>query len=601
MMTATKRVLIADNRPDHLQVRQALFQRNNWQVIAATDFDTAKAILDNQWVHLAVIDLRLRNDDEPRDTSGLELARATDPLVPKIIITSWPSYAAARDALGLDDRGQSPAVSFVDKGLGFPHLLKEADNVFAHRVRINLGLSIEVAPGQSLTELLRQIKPYRRLSDTEVEARSGEIQARAAELEDLLRKLFHDADSIRLRDLTPGAGGSGVFQAQSTKHGATGEFVVVKFGQRERVRTEWRRFEHYVQEHTGTNATAMLGRAEETLHFGGARFTLVGKAKGGQPRLFNDFYAQQPVEQVMAALTTLFETTCGQWYRTLRPWTDAEIDAAPEKFEVVYRRDLPDELVEPGTANGLINLRRRRDALACAMERQKSLDDADLATLRNVWLQGPDDWNGVTVRKSVLPSRQTCYELSVPDGAYPVPKLPDPVEFIQKRRTSFPQPAVWAITHGDLHGGNVLVDDENRVWLIDFYKTGWGPALRDFAQMEAAVRLELVETDNMTALVEFEQACTHPRRLDEEMPFNNRFGCADLDKALRIAAHIRWLAMKVTGISNMREYYVCLLYHTLRLGTWEGSSAAARPFRVRQAQALISAGLICKRLDKWRA
>lgn len=592
-MTAPKRILIADNRPDHLQLRQQLFQIRKWEVVPASSPEEARAILEQQWVHLALIDLRLTNDDDPRDVSGLQLAHETDPVVPKIIMTSWPNFETARDALGLDDKGLTPAVSCVDKGRGFPHLLDEAEKVFAHRVRINVDLKIEPPPNQSLAGLLRQIKPYRRLSDDKVKARATEIMARVAELEDLLRKLFYDAESIRLQELTPGAGGSGVLQVQPVKHGAEGEMVVVKFGQRERMRNEWRRFEHYVQEHTGTCMTAMLGKPEETLHYGGARFTLVGKSKGGQPRLFDAFYAQQPLEVVTAALSTLFETTCARWYLTKRHWNDPAIDQAPEKFEALYRPDQPDVWVEDAGTAGAVNLSGRPDALACAMERQKSLDANDLEVLRNAW------GRGVGVTESPSQTGVADHDVAPLDPDRQVPRLPDPIDFIAAHRDQFPGPGVWAITHGDLHGGNILIDDERRVWLIDFYKTGWGPAFRDFAQMEAAVRLEMVETIHMPALAEFELACMAPMRLDEPIAFINRFNCADLEKAAHTTLFIRQLAMKMTGMSEMRAYYVCLLYHSLRLGIWEGSASSVRSFDVRQSHALLSAGLICRRLATW--
>jgi CheY-like chemotaxis protein len=598
-MTTRKRILIADNRPDHLKLRQQLFERGHWHVLTADSVAGAVTSLKEKWVHLALIDLRLTNDEDPRDMTGLRVARETDPVVPKIIMTSWPSYEAARDALGLDDEGISPAEGFVDKGRGFYHLLAEAEKVFAHKVRINLELRIEPAATGSLVHLIRQIKPYRRLTDAEIAARAAEIEERAAELEDLLRKLFFDADSLRLTELIPGAGGSGVIQVQPVKHGAEGEFVVVKFGQRSRMRYEWQRFEHYVQEHTGTCTTAMLGKPEETLHYGAARFSLVGKSKGGQPRLFDAFYASQPLDAVTAALTTLFETTCARWYLTRRRWDDPEIDAQPETFEVLYDDNQPDALAGNGRMTAPVNLRRRPDPLACAMERQKALDGEDLAVIKTAWLERMNGRDGLRVSRAAVTGGKTYYAVTVPDMIRALPWLPDPLEFIASQRNRFPLPSIWAITHGDLHAGNILVDDEHRVWLIDFFKTGWGPGLRDFAQLEAAVRVAMVATDHLAALAEFEMACMQPLRLDEPVMFDNRFGHPDLHKALQVTVHIRRLANRITEVSDMREYYVCMLYHTLRLVTWQGSQRLSGSLAARQSHALVSAGLICHRLETW--
>ena len=42
------------------------------------------------------------------------------------------------------------------------------------------------------------------------------------------------------------------------------------------------------------------------------------------------------------------------------------------------------------------------------------------------------------------------------------------------------------MTHGDLHGDNLLVDKEH-AWAIDFEHTGSGHILRDFAELEVDI------------------------------------------------------------------------------------------------------------------
>ena len=92
-------------------------------------------------------------------------------------------------------------------------------------------------------------------------------------------------------------------------------------------------------------------------------------------------------------------------------------------------------------------------------------------------------------------------ELSVEQR--PALSLPNPFAFAFRQKTSqhgsdfFPPPSLVAITHGDLHGGNVLVRERGGTWLIDFYKTRRGPALRDFAELECDIKFDRVETNSL--------------------------------------------------------------------------------------------------------
>ncbi len=57
-----------------------------------------------------------------------------------------------------------------------------------------------------------------------------------------------------------------------------------------------------------------------------------------------------------------------------------------------------------------------------------------------------------------------------------------------------------AITHGDLHGDNLLVDNQKNVWVIDFERCGEGHILQDFIELEADIFNRLEEhNDNFSA------------------------------------------------------------------------------------------------------
>jgi len=568
-----RKLLIAENVPEQLRPRKELFVREGWEVLTAASPEEARHILDNGWVHLAVVDLRLRDDNDPNDLSGLELVKSTDPAIPKIMWSAFPSYEVATEALGLNANGIPYAVYFVDKARGFSELYEKVEEVFRDKVRINTELEIKSEAGASLRELLGQIEDYRGLPE-------DRLSARAEELEDLLRKLFLQERRLLLKHVTPGAGGSGVVRIQPTLEAGQGEEVIVKFGKRDNMRKEIGNFARYVQPYAGQYATALIGDLRETLHFGGARFSLVGRV-GGEPRSFNAFYRQSSVKAIQQALNFLFESTCGRWYAGKWDWSDPELDRRPWTFDVDRLRD-------------------RKDVLAVCFEEQKNLSTEP----RKQKLR--DALDRIYTAKTLFRSRfrrvdDSTFEVTFGSSAASTTlRLPDPMHFIATQRNRFPPPTYWAITHGDLHSGNILVDEEGHTWLIDFYKTGWGPALRDLAQLEASIRLELIETDNLYALSQFEAACMKARRFDQEIEFSNEFKSPELDKAIKVISYLRKLAMRINQHPDMKEHYIGLLYHTLRLSTWAGSgSRDERSFEARQRHALISAGLICDRLQRW--
>lgn len=494
-------------------------------------------------------------------------------MIPKIIWTAYPSFETARDALELTEEGGPLAARFVDKTDGFPALLDAAEKVFEQKVRINASLDL---PSETeLCDILGQIKAYRKLP-------KSDIAALSEELGDLLRKLFTDAKRLKVESLTPGAGGSGVVRVQPVLSGEVeGEYVVVKFGRRDNIRKEVGNYTRYVQPYAGRFATNLVGEPAETLRLGAARFSFHGHK--GTPRSFNDFYGEAQAQQAQAILSFVFQTACRRWCQGKLDWRGRELDYRPVEFDA-----------------GM--LRERDDALAASFELQKGLSTQQTRLEVRESLSQVFE-GGVVHRSHFRRVDDTQFEVTFSDPPQRAICLPDPLAFAETQRHTFPQPGYWSITHGDLHGGNIMLDeDEHHAWLIDFFKTSWGPALRDFSQIETSIRVELTDADdNLYALSQLEQACLKPRGFDEPIDFDDAYQIdgQEKGKTVRVIEHLRKLAMQVAETEDMKEYYVGLLYHTLKLINWHSSSVPHKAFKVRQRHAVISAGLICDRLQRW--
>lgn len=109
------RVLLVDNSADYRHSLLGLLGLEDYAVEEAGSVTEAKEKLLERGFDLALVDLRLTDDDDDYDFSGLEVARlASEQGVPCIVITAFPSIQATR--LALRSRGVEPlAVDLIPK------------------------------------------------------------------------------------------------------------------------------------------------------------------------------------------------------------------------------------------------------------------------------------------------------------------------------------------------------------------------------------------------------------------------------------------------------------------------------------------------------
>jgi hypothetical protein len=227
-------------------------------------------------------------------------------------------------------------------------------------------------------------------------------------------------------------------------------------------------------------------------------------------------------------------------------------------------------------------------------ERRQSIENVSLFDLYNdVW----GDWYGKNVMG--FPSESLWQDKTL----IKLPGLSNPIEWFKDRIADCPDSSFCmventqkAVTHGDLHGDNLLIDSRKNAWVIDFERTGEGHALQDFIELEADIinRLD-VFTDNplsfyRTCLVLASQ--TQIKGLEE-----NQITDWDprIEKALKTISTLRSLALKCTGIQDARQYTLGLLFNAIFRATINKSER----YRKHQQQALMLAAIFCHRLEHW--
>ena len=154
--------------------------------------------------------------------------------------------------------------------------------------------------------------------------------------------------------------------------------------------------------------------------------------------------------------------------------------------------------------------------------------------------------------------------------------------------SSLPDPAIWlqrnmaravesdtAITHGDLHLNNILLDDARHSWLIDFERSGWGPVLQDFVefQFDALTRPSLMDLprNGLSLLTDIFVAIAAPQAPRDLvlLPSSSvvRSVGNSTQKIIGVTNELRRLASTLTHYEDYRAYLWGLMLNALYINT----------------------------------
>jgi DNA-binding response OmpR family regulator len=540
-----KRVLFVDNDPDFLDTRSEHLEKAGFELFKATSFEKAEQILGDHWIHLAIIDIRLRDDNDDKDTSGLMLAKQKAyRSVPKIILTRFPSYEYVREALGPALDGLPPAVEFLAKQEGAAAMMQAVEKAFAKYVRINQNLTIRYGSDLSFFHLAHLIEP---------EIDSTRIPDRGDELEDLFRRLFYDSRQVTI-SRTLAWRKKGVLLAVSafSEEGTESQFVVA-CGPREHIQAEEERYETFVPQAMGEWGTLRVN-SEETIHFAATAYTLT-KADLVETVTLSELYRDSSVELVTAALTHLFDTTLAPWYergryreeeRTLNELCLARPGLSSEVFSHVELGRQMDGICREALAAGLAQI----------------------------------DYS---------PHKLTFHRAAGSSLFYP-----NPISCLSERRLVFEPPVLCGTTYGQLNGNSVLANRQGRTWLIDFTQVSQGPLVHDFVSLETAIKFDLLAVSNVQARYEMERRLLAVSHLDEEADFEGLE--AEVQKALQAISLIRHRASTVVD-GDMGTYLGGLLFCAAgQLAAYEPEVRHTRYELIPYLHALLSAAMLCQKL-----
>lgn len=187
-----------------------------------------------------------------------------------------------------------------------------------------------------------------------------------------------------------------------------------------------------------------------------------------------------------------------------------------------------------------------------------------------------------------------------------------------------PNPAAWladhladsgvsdeAITHGDMHLDNILLDDTHHSWLIDFERSGLGPALQDFGelQFDLLTRTDILDTtrNDWPLLYDLFVSVSAPRNPAEDAPLTRSLSeqrrTSPIRKVLRTTNEVRRLARDLVAYDDYSTFLWSLLlnaiYINMRALPAHYSEEEQAAEQTRRDRAWLLASVVCGRLDIW--
>jgi hypothetical protein len=309
----------------------------------------------------------------------------------------------------------------------------------------------------------------------------------------------------------------------------------VKIGPTALTRREQHANRDYVMPFILNNGTTVLGDAQNG-EWAGLRYNFVG-VNGADTRLawLYDHYLNRPAHEALGLLGRLFTGVLKPWY------------AQPKWERVFLFRDHSPLRLFPSL------------------------------------LETAEQVLGVSADAPEF----DCHELGIP--------LPNPFHFLKyeyPRRAGESRLWYTAVCHGDLNLRNVLVDERDNLYVIDFSETRIRNAVSDFARLEPVLKFEMLRIDSqddVRRLVEFEEGITGVTALDQPIPLRYSGNDPFVARAHDSITLLRRCADRVTLFErDIVPYWLAVL-------EWTYSTVCYRQLSVlHKRYAACSAALICR-------
>lgn len=521
------RVLIVENDPKARVSYQTLLMYWGYEAVLAmgtgsTLLADAKKQAREKCCALALIDLRLIDDYDELDTSGLKLAEEMSGILRPIILSGHdnPNFLKTLNQKHID-------LTFISKN-DSRDSIEEILNAEAAKVTAAKRKLVFENP-----EILAEI------AQSSLGKNAGEYPDQIA---DVFARLFPNTKKLRIEKLELRSTYSNISTIPRPNsvvlkvYEGDYEPFVVKLARAEKIKKEVENYNTHIHRRLTGNFTARLERSATLWDIGGASYSYVGNF---DVKTFSTYYEEKGIEDIEHCLSNFFSGIWGKHYLNAREETNISL------FKIYSK----------------------------------------------VW----DDWYENKIKGFSLTNAKDLYTFNEKNN------LPEPIKWFKEKiaesanDSSIVAKTRVAITHGDLHGDNLLVDSEKHVWVIDFERCGEGHILQDFVELEADI-FNRLEGHNNNRPAYFKMCCTILNQKSIQGFERSEITSEDarIEKALRTVSILRSLALQHTMVTDAREYLYGLLFNMIF------RAVIIHKTNLEKSQhALLLASLICDRLDHW--
>ncbi len=323
-----------------------------------------------------------------------------------------------------------------------------------------------------------------------IEMHGSKPLSQAAEI--VTRKIYRNAARMVLRPLAGGFSADTYHVHSFDAQGRELLPTVLKIGGKDWIDREIAAFRNHVRPFILNNSTTILGAAEYG-DMAGLRYNFLGiTGAGGRLAMLRDLYAGLPAPTLQSILLRVFTSILKPWYGQPR-W-----DILRPYIEHDPRRLFKNISVDAESALGI---RADRELLPCP----------------------------------------------VLDG-----DLPNPYHFLEhgySRRAEQTMHWYTSIIHGDLNLANILLDDNDNLYVIDFSETRQGNIVSDLARLEVIACLGMTRIEDeadLRRVVLFARALAQNETIDQTPDFDCSRDHPLLGKAHALVRVLRRLAGKMT-------------------------------------------------------
>jgi CheY-like chemotaxis protein len=534
ILKQTPRVLIVENDPRTRESLKALISHWGYKPVIAegegeTIIDDAIQKAKDERCQIAIVDMRLIDDFDITDRSGLELVQELKPAL-SIVTSGYGDEEVVSESL--EERGAS---AFVGKQRGPKALKEKLEKVIQTTCAIKKDFAIE---------------PFDVVDQVSKTMFKGADVQYSDQIADVLAKLFPSVNGLRIEKLGKVHQSSNISIVPRPKsvilkvYERVGELekqpILVKLARAEKIDKEVSRYENFIRRQLVGRYTANLEGSTCVWDIGGAIYSYFGDT---DVIPFSHYFQNEDIINIKHSLEHFFTITWSAHY---------------QKAKVVNNVSLFD--------------------LYCQVwgtewhERAIKLQDVEL----NIFM-GKERWEELNAIHPIKWLKKYILEEKAQD--------------VSKVDKTF-----VTVTHGDLHGDNMLIDKDHIAWVIDFERTQEGHALQDFVELEADIinRIEC-SSDNFTDFYRLCILITGQKEINALKKDENISGDQEIQKVFDTVSIIRSIARESTAISNFREYLFGLLFNTI----FRATITPNEPLNAHQQRALMLASIICHRLEHW--